>query len=241
MRVLSRITAPLILGLVLTLTTASVGGPSADVASQATEANITRLTASLLEHSQFAHHPLDSELAGKFLDRYLDALDGGHSLLLQSDIDGFADYRKDLSKVTRSTGDTAAAHAIFARCLQRLEQRVDYVTKLLKTTKFDFTGHDEYAFDRSKTPRPKDLAAAQALWKQQLRSEYLQEKLGDKKADQIATTLIRRHTQQLRTMKQLNRDEVLEIYLNALAHVYDPHSDYMGHEQMESFSIAINL
>jgi carboxyl-terminal processing protease len=42
-------------------------------------------------------------------------------------------------------------------------------------------------------------------------------------------------------MKQLSRDEVLEIYLNALAHVYDPHSDYMGHQQMESFSIAMTL
>jgi len=242
MRVLRRITAPLTaLVLLLSLTTAGVSGPSADTPSPATEANITRLTASLLEHSQFAHHPLDSELAGKFLDRYLDALDGGHSLLLQSDIAEFAQYRKDLAKVTRGSGDTAAAHAIFARCLQRLEQRVDYVTKLLKTTKFEFTGKEEYAFDRSKAPRPADLAAAQALWKQQIRSEYLQEKLGDKKPDQIATTLIRRHTQQLRTMKQLNHDEVLEIYLNALAHVYDPHSDYMGHEQMESFSIAMNL
>ena len=34
---------------------------------------------------------------------------------------------------------------------------------------------------------------------------------------------------------------MLEIYLDALAHVYDPHSDYLGHEQMESFSIAMNL
>jgi carboxyl-terminal processing protease len=42
-------------------------------------------------------------------------------------------------------------------------------------------------------------------------------------------------------MKELNRDEVLEVYLNALAHVYDPHSDYMGHEQMDSFAIAMNL
>jgi carboxyl-terminal processing protease len=242
MRVLRRFSTPLTaLVLLLTLTAAGMGGPSADTPSPATEANITRLTASLLEHSQFAHHPLDSELAGKFLDRYLDALDGGHSLLLQSDIAEFAQYRKELAKVTRGTGDTAAAHAIFARCLQRLEQRVDYVTKLLKTTKFDFTGKDEYSFDRSKSPRPADMAAAQALWKQQIRSEYLQEKLGDKKPDQIVTTLTRRHSQQLKTMKQLNRDEVLEIYLNALAHVYDPHSDYMGHEQMESFSIAMNL
>ena len=42
-------------------------------------------------------------------------------------------------------------------------------------------------------------------------------------------------------MKALRGDEVLEIYLDALAHVYDPHSDYLGHEQMESLSIAMNL
>ena len=41
-----------------------------------------RLTAHLLERSRFAHHPLDSDLAGKFLDSYLDALDGTHSLFL---------------------------------------------------------------------------------------------------------------------------------------------------------------
>src|SRR5688572_17572047 len=85
--------------LFLTLNAAVLGAPSADPqASPATEANITRLTANLLEQSQFAHHPLDNELAGKFLDRYLDALDGGHSLLLQSDVDEFAAYRSTLAK-----------------------------------------------------------------------------------------------------------------------------------------------
>ena len=42
-------------------------------------------------------------------------------------------------------------------------------------------------------------------------------------------------------MKQLKRDDVLEVYLNSLAHVYDPHSDYMGHQQMETFSMHMNL
>ena len=39
-------------------------------------------------------------------------------------------------------------------------------------------------------------------------------------------------------MKAFTSSEVLEVYLNALAHVYDPHSDYLGHEEMESFAIA---
>ena len=34
---------------------------------------------------------------------------------------------------------------------------------------------------------------------------------------------------------------MLEIYLNALAHVYDPHSDYLDKESMASFSISMNL
>jgi carboxyl-terminal processing protease len=244
MKPLSRLVAPLAaLGLVLALATAGVGAaPKEEVrASPATEANITRLAASLLERSQFAHHPLDKELASKFLDRYLDALDGGHAVLFQSDVDAFGAYRATLAQATRGTGDTAPAHAIFARYLQRLDERVEFVTKVLKTEKFDFTGNDVFSFDRTKAPRPRDAAAAQALWRQQLRAEYLQEKLADKKADQIATTLSRRYAQQVRTMKQLHRDEVLEVYLNALAHVYDPHSDYMGHQQLESFSISMNL
>jgi carboxyl-terminal processing protease len=238
-----RIAAPLVAAFVLALTTAGLGAQQTELspAAKATEANITRLTASLLEHSQFAHHPLDSEFAAKFLDRYLDALDGSHSLFLQTDLEEFAPYRASLAQATRASGDASAAHVIFARYLQRLEQRVTFVTEAVKGTKFDFTGHDSYSFDRTKAPRPRDLAAAKDLWRQQLRAEYLQEKLGDKKADQIASTLTRRYAQQLRTAKEVNGDEVLEIYLNALAHVYDPHSDYMGHEQMESFSIAMNL
>src|SRR4029077_16527314 len=89
--------------------------------------------------------------------------------------------------------------------------------------------------------RPVDLAAAKAFWGLQLRAEYLQEKLIGTAPDAIASKLTRRYAQQLDTMKALSEGEVLEVYLSALAHVYDPHSDYLGHEQMESFSISMNL
>jgi carboxyl-terminal processing protease len=89
--------------------------------------------------------------------------------------------------------------------------------------------------------RPRDVPAAQKLWRQQLRAEYLQEKLADKSPAEIVQALLRRKAHQLATMKALRGSEVLEMYLNALAHVYDPHTDYLGHEQMESLTIAMNL
>jgi len=231
-----------ILMLALGLAAAGVAAPPAPgPAALATERNITELTVNLLEHSQFAHHPLDREFANTFLDRYLDALDGTRSLFLQTDIDAFAPLRATLAQATHETGDTGPAHVIFARYLQRLEQSEAFVAGLLKAGKFEFTGHDSYSFDRAKAARPQDLEAAKELWRQQTRAEYLQEKLTDKPAAKIVSTLLRRHEQQLHTMKTLGGDELLEIYLNALAHVYDPHSDYLGHEQMESLSIAMNL
>jgi carboxyl-terminal processing protease len=230
------------LGLVLTLAVGMGCRPAAAYERPGTtEANITRLTTKVLENSQFAHHRFDTTLAGALLDRYMDVLDGTRSVFLQSDADDFAGYRATLAEATRGPGDTAAAQAIFARYLRRLEQRTAYVTDLLRTTTFDFTGHDSFSFDREHAPRPGDLAAAQALWKQQLRAEYLQEKLGDKNPEQIVGTLTKRYAQQLQTMKSLRSDEVLELYLDALTHVYDPHSDYLGHEGMESLSIAMKL
>jgi carboxyl-terminal processing protease len=219
-----------------------LGAAGADpTTAAATEANITRVTASLLGHSQFAHQALDDELAGRFLARYLDDLDPTRSLFLQSDVKEFARYRTMLARKTLALGDTSAAHGIFARYLQRLEQQAAFTTELLRTTELDFTGHDVYAYDRERADRPRDLEAAQALWRQQLRAEYLQAKLADKKPDEIVRTLTRNQARQLATMKALDDSEVLEIYLNALAHVYDPHTDYLGHEAMESLNIAMSL
>lgn len=228
--------------LALALMTSLAAARTSDTTSpRATEAAITRVTASLLGSSQLAHHPLDAQLAGKLLDRYMDALDGRHSLFLGSDLDELAPMRATLAQKTQVEGDTQAAHVIFARFLQRLREQVAFDTHLLRTEHFVFTDNDRVQVDRTHEEHPRDLSAAHALWRQQLRAEVLEEKLAAKPPKDLAATLIRRHEQQLKTMSALGDGEVLEIYLNALAHVYDPHSDYLDKESMASFSISMNL
>jgi carboxyl-terminal processing protease len=207
----------------------------------ATQAAVTKLTAKLLEGSQFAHRQIDAELASKFLDGYLDELDSQRLVLLQSDVAEFEQFKATLADTTRRMGDTRPARIIFARYLQRVEQRAAFLTEALKTEKFDFTADERYAYDRETAPRPANIREAQRLWLQQLRLEYLQEKLAGKSKNEIEETLARRIARLPTTMKKLSNDAVIELYLNALAHVYDPHSDYMGREQLESFKIAMNL
>ena len=206
-----------------------------------TEANIARGTATLLDGLHFSWNPLDERLSSKFLDRYLDALDGAHLLFSQGDLDEFDRFRSNLALRTAREGETRPAHVIYACYLKRLAQQVNFQTNLLQTEKFDFTGADFWQADRHDEPPPRDLAAAQALWRQEAREDYLEEKLANTPAEEIAPMLARRYKGLLQTMRRLDTNQVLEIYLDALARVYDPHSDYFGREELENFNIGMKL
>src|SRR5260370_23738977 len=51
----------------------------------------------------------------------------------------------------------------------------------------------------------------------------------------------RRYTRVLRAVKEYDNDDVLQIYLTALTHVYDPHWEYFGKSELETFSIGMKL
>ncbi len=141
-----------------------------------TEGNIAGRLPLFLESWQYTHHPFDAEISSKFLDRYLDSLDHYHVLFFQSDLKQFEGYRTNLQRLTLSR-DISPAETMFARFLQRATERTMYVTNLLATGEFVFTNHERFTPDRHALPNPKDLAEAELFWRQELRSEYLDEKL----------------------------------------------------------------
>jgi len=59
--------------------------------------------------------------------------------------------------------------------------------------------------------------------------------------EEIVDTLSHRYYRNLRFFTEWNNEDVLQVYLTALAHVYDPHSDYLGRAQLEQFAIGMNL
>ena len=59
--------------------------------------------------------------------------------------------------------------------------------------------------------------------------------------DEIVKKLTRRYNSSLRNLKQFESDEVLQFWLSALGHAYDPHTDYFGKRELDQFSISMNL
>lgn len=232
------------------------------------DGRIAYVTAVLLAQNHYSHHPLDNEYSEKFFDRYLDSLDPQHLHFTQADLAEFDYYRDKLDDLTlpnRRASDVTPAFDIFNRFLLRLQQRVAYADELLKAGHFDFADDDRMQTTRKDSPYPKDLAAARELWRQRLRFEYLQEKLGKHaakkvgiagqdgkksapevkpakkpEAEEIQETLTKRYARNVRLFKEWDNDDVMQVYLTALAHVYDPHSDYFNKAQADNFAIGMN-
>jgi carboxyl-terminal processing protease len=243
---------------------------------------IAYVAARVLEGSHFLRHKLDDEFSAKFFDRYIETFDPQHVHFTEADLAEFGSYRTNLDDLTitrRGVADLTPAYTIFARFLQRLEQRVTYAETLLKNEKFQFDDDERILLNRKDAPYPRDLDEARQLWRQRLRFEYLQEKLGqpdtkkkteasaaNKKSsptttpdnssnsvgaakerkkktgpEEIVDTLTRRYARNLHMFQEWDNEDLLQTYINALAHVYDPHSDYFNSRQAENFAIGMNL
>jgi len=205
------------------------------------DGRVAYVTARLLAGSHYSRHKFDDEVSSKFLDRYLSALDPQHLHFLQSDLAEFDSYRTRLDDLTLARGDTSPAYVIFHRFYERLAQRVAYVEELLRTESFHFDADERVTLNRRDLPYPQDLAEARRLWRDRLRFEYLQEKLNKEKPEEIVKILSRRAHRNLRMFADWTSSDVLQVYLTALAHVYDPHSDYFDRSQMENFAVGMNL
>jgi carboxyl-terminal processing protease len=205
------------------------------------DGRIARVTAAFLERGHYSQQPIDATISSNFYTRYLDTLDPMHFMFLQSDIAEFDKWKFSLGEMALKTGDTAPGTIIFNRYLQRMREQVRYLTNLIATEKFEFNGNERYTPNRREMPRPRDLAEARTMWRDRLRYEWLNELLNKKSPTQIKEDFLKRYDRQLDMFERWDSDDVLQVYLDSLAHAYDPHSDYMGKPASDNFNIGMRL
>ena len=197
---------------------------------------VAGVVGNILEGHHFRRSKLDDVVSGGFLTNYLNALDYNHMIFLQSDIEAFkAKYGTKLDDAIKAQ-NISAAFQIFDVYVERLEERNILVQKLLKQ-EFDFNEEDSFTVARNKEPWPKDDADSAKLWRQRIKWELLQARLAKEKPEETLGLISRRYQRLERTMKELEREDIVQLYLTSLAHVYDPHSDYMSPSEAANFDI----
>ncbi len=204
--------------------------------TRAQAGKITQKVGGILEQAHYRQAPLDNAISENFLKNYFNALDYNHLIFLQSDSGEFEKaYGTSLDEATIA-GDVTPAYVIFGRYLQRLSGCHQRVEKLLQES-FDFSKDETFLPARNKAPWPKDEAEAERLWRTRIKYELLQGRLAKEKPEDTLKTISRRYQRLEKTMREFEAEEILQMYLSALARAYDPHSDYMSPTEASNFDI----
>ena len=197
------------------------------------------LVGKILSREHYRQLPLNDAVSAQFLKLYLESLDYNRMVFLQSDVDEFQKYATILDDETLR-GNVQPGFDIFARYLQRVEQRMALIQELLKED-FTFEEEENIVLDRHEAIWPASDEELRKLWRQRVGYEVLLEKLNGKKLAEAKAIVGRRYTRFLHSVHEEDADSVMQRYLTSLARAYDPHSDYMSQSELEQFAISMKL
>ena len=200
---------------------------------------ITLAVKSYLEREHFLRKPIDDEIASRWFDTFLAALDPLKIYFLQSDIDSFAEKKTSLDDLVRR-GDVNFAYEVYDRFLERVDERIPIVEALLKK-KLNFNQKESIVIDRDTAVWAKTQAEVHDKWRRRIKYDLLVQKMEKVGPQEARKKLLRRYTSFAKRMHQMNADELLETYLSSLTSSLDPHTSFMSPGTLENFEITMRL
>jgi len=221
--------------------------PERDFETSRTLATEVSTMVELLEQVNFNHEAVNREpkdkIGADLLHDYMAELDPNRMFFLATDEEAFTRRYASgagLYYTLRTLGRLDAAFDIYEQYEKRVESRVNWVFDDLNKD-FDFTSHETFPLDRTKSAWPATEAEANDLWHRRLKFELLQELLDKKSLAEAKKDVHRRYERLLKNLADTDTDEVAEIFLTSLATLYDPHSCYFSAETYEDFGIQMRL
>ena len=224
---------------------------------------VARYVSLITSHSHFSKKEIDNKLSGEFFDLLIENYDSNKRIFLKEDIQDFARYKFLLDDFLVQ-GDLTFAIRVHERFIKRLEERVSFVEERIKEP-FNFEKEESFEFDRKEKDWAIDRLELDEYWRQAIKNEILMAKYDEFKqekeekeeaenteektdeatpAPKIKTAeekILKRYTDRLKDYKELEREDVLELFLGAMTRCFDPHSVYFGPKTMEEFKISMNL
>lgn len=225
-----------LLGLWLALAVSGQAG----IGTRADAGRVAMVVAKLLEERHYNAQPVNDDVSRAMLRNYLDALDYNRLFFLQSDVDGFQKKYADTLDDDLVVGNLAPAFEIYEVYSNRVEQTVALIKELVRE-EYRFDGDDVLTVDRHELPWAATSQEWRELVRQRVKFELLEERLNKEKPEDAIKTVTRRYDRLLRSLHENDLDTVADLYLNALARVFDPHTQYLPPASFDNFSIDMRL
>lgn len=200
---------------------------------------ISRNVTGLIEDWHYSHMSIDNSMSSAILDQFLDNLDGNRVYFLASDVTEFGTYRYQLDDRARN-GQLQPVFDIFNRFRERVSQRVNFALTLLDVEP-DYTIDESYRWDRTELGWPATEPEMQEIWRLRVKNDALTLILNDQTWEEASETLRQRYERMHNDIAELDADDTFELFMNAVAHTMDPHSNYLSPQDSEEYRIDMSL
>ncbi len=202
----------------------------------ATSKQVMQAAAGLLPQNHLSQRQLDDDLSRRWLASYLDSLDGSKAYFEEGDVRQFMTRRDELDDQAKQ-GSVGFAYEVFKTYLTRAEERTALAREFLGGP-IDFSVEEEYPLSSDKGEYPANAEGARERWRKLIKAKILEKKAAGFSEEEARAQLLRRYDSLLAHVKQMNDDDVLELYLSGMAGAYDPHSSYMSAQTVRGFEIS---
>ena len=199
----------------------------------------------ILERLATGHYrsqSIDDSLSERYLSEYIRILDSGKNYFLQSDIDEFDQWKYVLDDLSKR-GDISPGFIMFNRLRDRAKDRLQSVLTLLEDSSYKFVldGSNSIIIDGGERGWFQSEADANSFWEKRITDSLIRLLLNDKDQEEARKLLVKRYQTQIKQFEQRDSQDVLQIYANALASLYDPHTAYFSPRRNENFQISMSL
>lgn len=184
---------------------------------------------------------IDDVFSSKGLDNYLKHIDPNRVYFFQSDISNFEKYRYQLDESILN-GDLKAAYEIFNIYQERLKDRIEFAKKFLSDSlNFDFTKQDSFQIKREDAPYANSIEELNKLWELKLKYECISMKSNGKSFADYGETIKKRYINLERFAAKTKSEDVFQLYVNSLADLADPHTNYFSPKASADFATQMSL
>jgi carboxyl-terminal processing protease len=194
----------------------------------------------LLEQDHYTQHKLDPIIAKQILETYLESLDSNRLFFTQEDIDQIEkEYGPGLDDDIL-LGNLTSAKKIYALFRQKVDQRVSKIDNFL-TQRYNFSSNRTVTANRALEPWPANESAADSIWRDWIKRNLLQVKLSTLPTEPGPVAVGLRYRELQNAIDHQDDEQLLRIFLEAVAQTYDPHSEYLGPSELNEFNIDTRL
>ena len=188
----------------------------------------------------YSYNDFNDELSKRSLELLVRAWDPGKLYFLQSDIERF-----DTAYATKIDDMVGQANCKFIDDIvetfgKRFDERQAQMESLI-AAKQDFTVDENMEVDRKKLSWAKTSDELTERWRKRIKFQIMQLKDTITDAAKIKEKMTKRIAIMKKRHVETTSDQVFGIFLNAFAMALDPHSDYMGPDELEDFRINTRL